>query len=48
MVILFATLEGSSTIVGPLYGSSNKVGKDNQGKVHMKITHRCCSAMDHD
>ena len=26
----------------------DKIWKDNQGRVHMKITHRCSSAMDHD
>jgi hypothetical protein len=47
-VILFATSKGSSTTFGLIYGSSNKMWKDNQGSAHVKITHRCSSAMDPD
>jgi hypothetical protein len=31
-VILFATLEGSSTTFGSIYGFFDKIWRDNQGK----------------
>jgi hypothetical protein len=35
-VILFATLERSSTTLGQIYGSSDKMWGDNQGKKIMR------------
>ena len=54
-VIFFATLEGSFTTFGLIYGSSNKIWessdrirRDNRGKAHDEMTHRRSSIMDHD
>ena len=47
-VILWMTSEGSPIASGSTYRSSDKIRRDNQGRAHVKITHRCSSAMDHD
>ena len=48
-VILWTSSEGSSpTASGLTYRSSNEIRKDNPGKAHEKVTHRCSSIMDHD
>ena len=47
-VILQMTSEGSPIASGPTYRSFDKIRRDNQGRAHVKITHRWSSAMDHD